>query len=197
MKVFATVMMVGVLWTLAAQQASAPIPPGTTLKVELQQKVDSKKAKVGDKVVAKLSQDLKINGNEVAAKNSLLTGEVTTVTPSDHGQPAKLGILFNRLVPKKGAPLAVRAAVVKVYQEETTAMEIPPEMGGGNSAMTFNAGNPAYANMDRASDGIPIRYGVMETATGSGPDLGGVIESVGNNFSLDDGAHLQVRFLHN
>src|SRR5579875_3903983 len=128
MKVFATMMMVGGLWTLAAQQAPAPIPPGTTLKVELQQKMDSKKAKIGDRVVAKLNQDLKINGNEVAAKNSLLTGEVTTVTPSDHGQPAKLGILFNRLVPKKGAPLAVRAAVVKVYQEEATAMEIPPEM---------------------------------------------------------------------
>lgn len=188
-----------VLASLAWARPQAPaIPPGTKLKVEFQMKLDTKKAQVGEKVTAKLNDDLKLHGSLIAAKNSQLLGVVTEVDPSQGSQPAKLGILFNQLVPKTGTPIAVRAAVVRVYPSSSVgALEIPPEMGGSGTAMTFNPGNPAYARMDRASNGIPVQFAIMETATGTGADLGGVIQSVGENFTLDNGAHVQVQFLHN
>lgn len=188
-----------VLASVAWARPQAPaVPPGTKLKVELQVKLDTKKAAVGDKVSAKLNEDLKLHGALIAAKNSQILGVVTQVDPSAGGQPAKLGILFNQLVPKQGTPLAIRAAVVRVFDSSSVrALEIPPELGGSGSAMTFNPGNPAYARMDRASNGIPVQFAIMETATGTGPDLGGVIQSVGENIVLDDGAHIQVQFLHN
>lgn len=183
-----------------AQSAAPALKPGTEIRVELETKLDSNKSTVGQQVKAKLNQDIKESGQVVLAKNSTLLGVVTLVTPSDHGQPAKLGILFNQGVPKKGPAIALRAAIVQVMADENSnadsGVTVPPEMGGSGMAQTMSAGNPAYVHMDRSTNGIPIEYSLMETYNGNGTDLGGVIQSVGNNFSLDDGTHVKVRILH-
>jgi len=188
-------------WAFAQSPAPA-IPPGTQFKVELQKKIDSKKSKVGDKVVAKLEQDVKgADGKTVLPKSSLLQGEVTSVEPAEGSVPAKIGVLFSQATDKKGAPLLqLRAAVMKVvndgYSNSAGALSRPPEMGGSGMTMPMDAGNPAYAKMDRSSNGIPIEFSLMETFNGEGKDLGGVISSVGSNFNLDDGTYLEIQVLH-
>lgn len=184
-----------------APAASATIAPGTTIRIQLQKKVDTKKAKVGDKIIAKVNDNIKDHGATLLPKNSLLVGEVTLVAPATKQTPAKLGVLFDQATTQKGQVLLhLRAAIVRVMQDDYSngagMLSTPAEMGGSGTAMVMDPGNPAYANLDRASNGIPIQYSVMETANGSGADLGGVIYSVGGDFSFDQGAHLQVRVLH-
>jgi len=200
-RVLSALLMLGA--ALAYSQTAAPtLSPGTQFKVELQKKIDSKKSKVGDKVVAKVEQDVKgPDGKTVLPKNSLLQGEVTSVDPADGSGPAKLGVLFSQATDKKGAPLLqLRAAVIKVvndgYSNSAGAFSRPPEMGGSGMTIPMDAGNPAYAKMDRSSNGIPIEYSLMEAFNGQGTDLGGVISSVGSNFNLDDGTYLEIQVLH-
>ncbi|MGH9394107.1 MAG: hypothetical protein ACRD1E_08050 [Terriglobales bacterium] len=188
--------------SLGLAQAAAPaLPPGTQFKVELQKKLDSKKSKVGDKVIAKLEQDVKVDGKTILPKNSLLEGEVTIVGPAEGNGPGKLGVLFNEAADKKGQALfPLRAAIIKVvndaYNNATAAFSRPAEMGGSGSALPMDAGNSAYAKLDRSSNGIPIEYSLMETFNGDGKDLGGVVFSVGSNFNLDDGTYLEIQVLH-
>ncbi|MGH9482130.1 MAG: hypothetical protein ACRD1L_08545 [Terriglobales bacterium] len=199
-KAVGLVMLLAAAWALSQAPATpVAVAAGTEFKIELQTKLDSKKAKAGDQVAAKVSENVKDHGVILIAKNSLLTGRVTEAAPSAGGQPAKLGVRFELATPKTGAPVPLRAAIVKVIPDAfngSSMVSRPAEMGGSGTATQFDAGNPAYANMDRASNGTPIQYAVMETYNGAGVDLGGEITSVGGNFNLDEGAHLEVRVLH-
>ncbi|MGH9520613.1 MAG: hypothetical protein ACRD2D_13230 [Terriglobales bacterium] len=192
----AAFLSVAAVASVAWARPQAPaIPPGTKIKLVLLTKLDTGKVQTGDKITARLDQDLKIHGQLVAAKNSEMLGLVTEVDPAQGSQPAKLGILFNQLVPKQGSPITVRAAIAKVSGNSAPgSIMMSPELCGSN--MTFN-NNPAYAHMDHSSDGIPIQYALMETYNGSGTDLGGIIQSVGRNFVLDKDVRVEVQFLHN
>lgn len=197
------VTLLAVFSTLSLGWAQSPLPSGTQFKVELQQKLDSKKAKVGDKVTAKCSDNVKVSDQVVLAKGTLLQGIVTQATPAASGTPAAIGVLFSQAVPKRGPALAFRAAIDKVYVDysnsSVSGFSRGPEMGGNsaavNSAMAMDSGDPANASMDRASNGVPIGYSVQQTAAGQQSDLGGVITSTGANFNLDDGTHVRLRVL--
>ncbi|HZC23015.1 MAG TPA: hypothetical protein VE866_06730, partial [Candidatus Binatia bacterium] len=65
--------------TSQAQTASAPkIAPGSVIPVQLTKTVDAKKAKTGDEVVAKVTQDMKTQTGEVLVpKDTKVTGHVT------------------------------------------------------------------------------------------------------------------------
>lgn len=203
--VVAIVLLAAAIGWAQTPAAAPAITPGIAFKVELQAKLDTKKAKVGDKVVAKVNDNVKDHGVTLIAKNTMLTGMVTEAVPAQGNQPAKLGVLFDVATPKSGAAIHLRAAIVKVipdtFGDNASMISRPAEMSGGNnpgqsSTNQFDPGNPAYANMDRASNGTPIQYAVMETFDGNGVDMGGEISSVSGNFTLDDGTHVQVRVLH-
>src|SRR5207245_1069468 len=64
----------------SAGQAGAPhkIAPGSVIPVQLTKTVDAKKAKTGDEVVAKVTQDLKTTSGEVIVpKDTKVVGHVT------------------------------------------------------------------------------------------------------------------------
>ncbi|HVA64683.1 MAG TPA: hypothetical protein VNF74_13235 [Terriglobales bacterium] len=193
-------LAVTAMWS-QAPATDAMLKPGTTIRIELQKKLDTTKSKVGDKLVAKVLQDIKDHKTMLLPKNSLLLGQVTLVIPAEGKQHAQLGVLFDQATTKKGAVLLhLRAAIVKVKSDSTNwneKMTMPAEMGGSGIPKAMSPTNDAaYPNLDRSSNGTPIEYAVMETANGTGADLGGVMNSMGGNFDLDDGTHLQVRVLH-
>jgi len=198
---FMLIVAVTAVWA-QAPAAGARLEPGTTVRIKLQKNLDTKKSEVGDKVVAKVLQDIKDHKTMLLPKNSLLVGQVTLVIPAQGSQHAQLGVLFDQATTKQGAVLLhLRAAIVKVKSDSANwneKMTMPPEMGGSGipRAMSPTNDDAAYPNLDRASNGIPIEYAVMETANGSGADLGGVMSSMGGNFDLVAGTHLQVRVLH-
>jgi hypothetical protein len=75
---------------VSAQSATAASPaaqgqkiaPGSVIPVELTKTVDAKRAKTGDEVVARVTQDMKTNSGEVlVAKDTKIMGHVTAAQP--------------------------------------------------------------------------------------------------------------------
>jgi hypothetical protein len=120
--------------------AGAPtrVAPGSVIPVTLAKSIDAKKAKTGDEVVAKVTQDLKTGSGEVLiAKDTKVIGHVTEAQPRTKEQKeSQVGIAFDRAVPKNGSemqmPMSIQAIIGPQNDQNNNA-------GGGNSDSS-NAG---------------------------------------------------------
>jgi len=140
---------------------AAALNSGTTLQAELAKSLDSKKAKPGDEVDAKLTQDVKQDGKVVLHKGSRLVGHVTEAQArSKDNAESKLGIVFDKAVLKGGQEVAFNGAV--------QALAAPVK--GSLSAASDESSNLAGSGMARG--------GTMGGARG-GSALGGVTSAVG------------------
>lgn len=125
---------------------SAALEGGTTLQAALTKPVDAKKAKPGDPVTAKLTQDVKSNGHVVLHKGSKLMGHVTEAQARGKGQAeSKLGIVFDKAQLKGGEEASLNAVIQAVAPpvratalagaDETGSLSAPmssgPSSGGG------------------------------------------------------------------
>ncbi len=92
--------------------ASGALSSGTTLPAELTKSIDAKKAKPGDQVTAKLTQDVKANGKVVLHKGSKLVGHVTQAqAKSKENAESKLGVVFDKAVLKDGQEVAFNGVI--------------------------------------------------------------------------------------
>jgi hypothetical protein len=98
-----------------AASNNAAIPDGPAVTVELNGSVDSKKAKVGDKVEAHTTEALK-NGNDVLVpKGAKLIGHVTQATARSKGDSdSSLAIQFDKAVEKKEQEVPLNVIVMAV-----------------------------------------------------------------------------------
>src|SRR5438552_14443616 len=95
-----------------ASAGGATVSNGTTLQAELTKSLDAKKAKPGDEVTAKVTQDVKSNGQVVIHKGSKLVGHVTEAKARSQGESeSRLGIAFDRAVLKDGQEIGFNAVV--------------------------------------------------------------------------------------
>jgi hypothetical protein len=146
----------------AANGGSAALSSGTTLQAELSKGLDCKKAKPGDEVSAKLTQDVKSDGNVVLHKGSKLIGHVTEAQArSKENAESKLGIVFDKAVLKGGQELAFNGAI----------QALAPPAQNSLSAAADESANMAGSGMARG--------GNMGGSRGGGP-LGGAVGSVNN-----------------
>jgi hypothetical protein len=140
----------------AAQQTAAEsstqaqptrIAPGSVIPVSLTKTIDAKKAKTGDEVVAKVTQDLKTNaGVVIVAKDTEVVGHVTEAQARNKEQKeSQVGITFDHAVMKNGSemqmPMSIQA-VVGPQNSESSA--------GGNSEATPSSGTGGSPNSPRA-----------------------------------------------
>lgn len=92
--------------------SSASLSNGTNVQAELTKSLDAKKTKVGDEVAARVTQDVKSNGQVMVKKGSKLVGHVTDVKTRSQGESeSRLGIAFDRAVLKDGQQIAFNAVV--------------------------------------------------------------------------------------
>ena len=94
----------------------AAIAPGSVIPVELTKTVDAKKAKTGDEVVAKVTQDMKAgSGDVIVAKDTKMIGHVTEAQAHTKDQKqSELGITFDKAVTKSGEmklPMSIQAII--------------------------------------------------------------------------------------
>jgi len=93
------------------------LAPGSVIPVELTKTVDAKKAKSGDEVVAKVTQDMKSSSGEVVvAKDTKVIGHVTEAQPrSKEQKESQLALAFDRTVNKDGQevqmPMSIQAVI--------------------------------------------------------------------------------------
>jgi len=91
--------------------------PGTVIPVELTKSVDAKKAKAGDGVEAKVTQDLKAgSGQVIIPKDTKVVGHVTEAQARTKEQKeSQLGLVFDHAVIKGGnevsLPLSIQAII--------------------------------------------------------------------------------------
>src|SRR5258707_13981127 len=85
---------------------------GTTVQAELTKSLDEKKAKSGDEVTARLTQDAKADGKVVMHKGTKLVGHVTEAqAKSKENAESKLGVVFDKAVLKGGQEMSCRGVI--------------------------------------------------------------------------------------
>jgi hypothetical protein len=105
----------------AANSTPAGAPPriaaGSILPVSLTKSIDAKKAKTGDEVVAKVTQDMKTSTGEVLVpKDTKVVGHVTeSQARSKEQKESAVGIAFDRAVMTNGSemqmPMSIQAII--------------------------------------------------------------------------------------
>lgn len=109
------------------------IAPGSVIPVQLTKTIDAKKAKTGDQVEAKVTQDLKTgNGELVVPKDTQVVGHVTEAQARNKEQKeSQVGIAFDHAVMKNGdvpLPMSIQAIIIA-----------PPTLNGNNDTQSSPA----------------------------------------------------------
>ena len=129
-----------------AGETSAGLSGRTALQVELTKSVDAKKAKPGDPVEAKLTQDVKSEGKVVLHRGARLVGHVSEATSRSKENPeSRLGIVFDNATGKHGEEFGFTAVVMALAPSvgstsiagDPNGLSSGPAMGG----QPFGAGN--------------------------------------------------------
>lgn len=146
--------------------------PGTVIPVELTKSVDAKKAKAGDGVEAKVTQDLKSgNGQIIVPKDTKVMGHVTEAQPRNKEQKeSQVGIVFDRAEMKGGnavtMPMSIQAIIA------------PTALGGGPANNSANASSQPSdttpgAGTPSSAGGRTMGSGAGSSSTVSPPATGG------------------------
>lgn len=144
----------------------ARIAPGSVIPALLTKTVDAKKAKTGDEVTAKVTQDMKSTSGELLVpKDTEIIGHVTEAQPRNKEQKeSDLGIAFDHAVmsgQQMQLPMSIQAVVA------------PPSNSPGNagandqSAPTAGGGAPSAPSGGQGSMGGGSRAGAPGSSTPS------------------------------
>jgi hypothetical protein len=151
--------------------AASALSAGTNVQAELTKSLDAKKAKAGDEVAAKVTQDVKSNGQVVVRKGSKLIGHVTEAKArNQENSESRLGIMFDRAVLKDGQEVTLNA----VIQALAPATNVS---AAADDAALLGGGTPA----PQPSGGSGVAGSAMGGATSAiGSTVGGAASTVGN-----------------
>jgi len=157
----------------ASQPASGTprIAPGSVIPVQLTKSVDAKKAKTGDEIEAKVTQDLKAgNGEVIVPKDTKVVGHVTEAQARTKEQKnSQVGIAFDHAVMKNGGdvplPMSIQAIIApsNLNSDNNNAGGEPPSSGpyggrassGASGGRSTGAGAPSQAPNPAAGGDYP------------------------------------------
>jgi len=158
----------------APAQGTLRIAAGSVIPVELTKTVDAKKAKTGDEVVAKVTEDMKTESGQVLVpKDTKVIGHVTEVQARNKQQKESLlAIVFDRAVTKDGntmqLPMSIQAVIGQQQNNNLNALAgndqaaVPTPGGGvpagGGGGRTGAMSSPQASNTtprQAASAGTP------------------------------------------
>jgi len=170
----------------AQTQSSNQFPAGTLIPAELSKSVDSKKAKVGDKIEAKIPVDLLSHGKIVIPKNTKIIGHVTEVKAHSKESPdSMVGIAFDRISMKGGQEVPIQVAVQAIARPlQSAALSSSTASDSGGTGGMPSGGTPTYgAGGGMGGARPPERVASYPTGTPSGTDAsspdGGTVAPLG------------------
>jgi hypothetical protein len=142
------------------------IAPGSVIPVQLSKGVDAKKAKIGDEVDAKVTQDMKsVNGELLIAKDTKVVGHVTEAQArSKEQKESQIGIAFDSAVMKDGAvsslPMSIQAVIAPQNPNNPNSDSSASSGGGAASSDPASGSSGRSGNMSgRAPQGSPSDVG--------------------------------------
>lgn len=162
--------------------SDATLKSGSMIKGVLTKSVDSRKAKPGDQVVLKTTEDIKSDGKVVVPRGSKVIGHVTEVSAQGEGKASSsLGLMFDRAELKDGSSVALNTVVQAMAQSQANASPIAEDMSSANA----NLG--ASARQTTGSGGGLLRSvgatagstagAVTDLGASAGSNLGGTLNS--------------------
>jgi hypothetical protein len=121
------------------------IAPGSVIPAALAKTVDAKKVKVGDQVLAKVTQDLKSNnGQVIMPKDTEMMGRVTQAQPRNKEQKeSEVGIAFDRVVMKNGITMTMPMSIQAVIGPENNMPQGNQNNTAGGTETPGPTGTPA------------------------------------------------------
>ena len=134
-----------------AQPSSPRLAPGSVIPVQLTKTVDAKKAKTGDEVVARVTQDMKTSSGEVlVAKDTKIMGHVTQAQARTKEQKeSELGIAFDHAMTKTGEmdqPMSIQAIIAPLNNSsggDSGKSQGAPVTGGSTASSPMGSHNPS------------------------------------------------------
>ena len=187
--------------------------PGTVIRAELDKTVDAKKARVGDQVLARTTDDLKSSPPNLTPKGSRIIGHVVEVTPHQGSSASTLGIAFDKLVLKDGSEMALPAKIQAIGFPDTTVPvnddQTINKMGGNASiqpvAPIGPGGQPSGSGGERIPSGMPtnsdaklpftaqgaVGMSGVELGTGNGQES--LLTSKKHNVKIESGMQMILR----
>jgi hypothetical protein len=148
------------------------------LQAELTKSLDAKKAKPGDEVSAKLTQDVKENGKVVLHKGSKLVGHVTEAQArSKENAESKLGVVFDKAVLKGGEEMSFNGVIQAVAPPVQGALSVA---GDENSSLGSGMGSGSSMGGGRNGGGLGPVGGVTGAAGSTVGAVGNTAGSVSN-----------------
>lgn len=142
----------------AEEPADAPrIAPGSVIPVELKKTVDAKKAKTGDEIEARVTQDLRSgNGTLVVAKDTKVIGHITEAQARSKDQhESQVGIAFDRAVMKDGQDLSLPMSIQAIIALQSDN----PGNAGAGANTTVPTPTPEAGGMPASGGGRPGAMG--------------------------------------
>jgi hypothetical protein len=124
-------------------QSANSFPAGTIIPIELSKSVDARKAKVGDKIEARLPADFLAHGKIVIPRETKVFGHVTDVKAHSKESPgSKVGIAFDNMVMKKSGEVPIQV-VIQAVGRPLQLVDSPAHMneGAGVTAATPSGGS--------------------------------------------------------
>ena len=196
-----------------APQVKQPVA-AASVSAELTKRIDTKNAKQGDEVDARVTSTAKLPDGTELPRGTKLIGKVTDVkAKSKDDKRAHLAFNIDHAVLKDGKEMPVMVAVTSVTgpaQSSANDMMTPGPGGGGGAAGGGGAGStthvpsPVMAGSEQsqsnaggvlksAQDHVPVGNmpGVMLSAA-SGPGSAGSLDASGDNIDLDSGTKLTL-----
>ncbi|HZS26846.1 MAG TPA: hypothetical protein VFB76_06420 [Candidatus Angelobacter sp.] len=147
--------------------SSAALSSGTTMQAELTKSIDAKKAKSGDRVTAKLTQDVKENGTVVLHKGSKLIGHVTEAqAKSKENAESKLGVVFDKAELKGGQEIAFNGVIQALAPPVSGSLSSAGDESSNMGGMSAPSG-PAMGGGARGGGAVGAAPGAVNPAVGS------------------------------
>jgi hypothetical protein len=147
------------------------IDSGTRVNARLLTTLNAKKAKPGQRVVAKVTQNVKQHGHILIRKNSRLIGHIVSAQASGKGNAgSRLEVAFDRLVQGRSST-ALHAVVTSIISLRAPFAPQPMNMGAGQEPM-----EPPAAPMGGSGGGGGLAGGAVG---GVGSAVGATMGSAG------------------
>lgn len=163
-----------------------------TFTVELTKTLDSKKAKVGDAVEAKLIAGITLPNGTMVPRGTKVVGHVTEAKARSKSESeSSLGIVFDKFVRSGGEDTPVNGVIQAVAPNPDEELST----GGGVGYTDLKQATTAGAAPDTRKGPTPILNDQSQGVLGmKGMQLGpqGVITSSGKDVKLDSGSRILV-----
>ncbi len=147
----------------SAEARPTRIAPGSILPVLLTKTIDAKKAKTGDEVVAKVTQDMKTTSGEILVpKDTKVMGHITQAQARNKEQKeSEVAIAFDRTVTKDGSEMQMPMSIQAIIGPQNNG---PQNSNAGGGSGDMGASSPASPNPNGAG-----RPGMGGTSAASAP----------------------------